>query len=278
MWPLTVATIIARLLSRVRTRLVVSDHAILSDHYPSRATQAALKYSARLFYPLADARVAVSHGAAKDLANLSGLPAERFTVIYNPVEFPTDVQPTDEVESAWGGDGARILTVGKLKEEKNQALLLRAFARLPRELEARLMIVGDGPLLDQLQALARDLGIEARVLFPGYVANPWPFYASASLFVLPSREESFGNVLVEALHARLPIISTRTIGAAEVLDGGRFGTLVDADAAALAAAIEKGLARPSIGQAGFERARQLSGETALLTYHDLLVGGSGWSH
>ena len=87
-----------------------------------------------------------------------------------------------------GGGGPRILTVGKLKEEKDQQLLVRAFVQLPRELDARLMIAGDGSLLGQLQSLAQELGVANRVLFPGYVADCWPLYASANLFVLPSQE------------------------------------------------------------------------------------------
>ena len=172
-----------------------------------------------------------------------------------------------------GRGGPRILTVGKLKEEKDQQLLFRAFAQLPRELDARLMIAGDGPLLGQLQSLAQELGVANRVLFPGHVADCWPLYASANLFVLPSREESFGNVLVEALHAGLPIVSTRTTGAAEVLGEGRFGILVDsASPRALAQAIEDALAKPPSADVARHRARELSGEASVTAYRNLLLG------
>ena len=271
MWPLTVAAIVARLLSGVRTKIVVSDHAVLSDHYRSPATQAAIRLTTRLFYPLADARVSVSEGAARDLAKLSGIPLDRFTVIHNPVDLPSEVRLSPEAEALWGLGRPRILTVGKLKEEKNQELLIRAFARL-REPSARLVIAGDGPLLGRLQAVAEELGIGDRVAFPGYVADPWPLYATADLFVLPSREESFGNVLVEALHAGLQIVSTRTTGAAEVLDGGRFGTLVDRDDPdALAAAMNEALTGPLEGDIARARATELSGAQAVRAYHDLLL-------
>jgi glycosyltransferase involved in cell wall biosynthesis len=272
MWPLTVAAIIARSLSGVTTKLVVSDHAVLSDHYRSRATQAALRLTTRLFYPRADVRVSVSGGAARDLATLSGLPVATFTVIHNPAELPVKIASSREAEGLWGEGRPRILTVGKLKEEKDQQLLVRAFAQLKGVPNARLMIAGDGPLLEPLQALVRELGIAERVVFPGYVADPWPLYASADLFVLPSREESFGNVLVEALHAGLPIVSTRNTGAFEILDGGRFGALVDkADAEAFANAIEEALAKPHNARPGRARAKALCGDGAVRTYHQLLL-------
>jgi glycosyltransferase involved in cell wall biosynthesis len=272
MWPLTVAAIIARALSGVKTRLVVSDHAILSDHYRSRATQAALKLTTRLFYPLADARVSVSQGAAKDLASLSGLPLNSFTVIHNPAEFPAKVASNAAAEALWGEGRPRILTVGKLKEEKDQQLLVRAFARLAGLPDARLMIAGDGPLLEPLQSLARELGVGERMIFPGYIADPWPLYASADLFALPSREESFGNVLTEALHAGLPVVSTSNTGATEILDGGRYGALVPGgDADALARTIELTLAEPHDAEAGRARAKALGGDASVDAYHRLLL-------
>jgi glycosyltransferase involved in cell wall biosynthesis len=272
MWPLTIAGIIASKIARVGTHVVVSDHAILSDHYRSKATQAALKLTTRLFYPLANARVAVSAGAARDLANLSGISVGKFTVIHNPVELPSELRSAPDTEAMWVRSGPRILTVGKLKEEKNQQLLIWAFARLAHERDGQLMIAGNGPLLEPLQSLARERGIGEQVLFPGYVADPWPLYASADLFVLPSREESFGNVLVEALHAGLPIVSTRTTGADELLGGGRFGTLVaNGDVQALATAMEKALDERSDPQLGRDRARELSGRASLAAYRALLV-------
>lgn len=272
MWPLTIAAIIARSLSAVRTKLVVSDHAVLSDHYRSRTTQAVLKLTTRLFYPRADVRVSVSEGAARDLAKLSGLPMNAFTVIHNPAELPAKVRTNPEVEALWGEGRPRILTIGKLKEEKDQQLLVQAFAQLKGASKARLMIAGDGPLLEPLRSLAKELGIAGQVRFPGYVADPWPLYASADLFVLPSREESFGNVLVEALHAGLPIVSTSSTGATEILDSGRFGTLVPrGDVQALAQAIQETLARPRNPTPGRARAKALCGEGAVRAYHQLLL-------
>jgi glycosyltransferase involved in cell wall biosynthesis len=272
MWPLTIVAIVARRLARSPARLVVSDHAVISDHLSVRARRLA-RLTMRLLYPLADARVTVSRGNARDLAKVSGLPESSFAVIHNPIRFPGRMERSAEVERLWQGAAKRILTVGRLKGDKDQAFLIRSIARLPPELGARLMIVGSGPLESDLKRLASDLGVEDRVIFAGEAADPWPYYASADLFVLGSREESFGNVLVEALFAGLPIVSTDTTGAREVLDGGRFGVLVArSDPEAFAAAIEQSLAAPRPGKSTRDRALELSGNDSVDAYFKLLLG------
>jgi len=270
MWPLTIIGIIARMISRSRTRLVVSDHAVLSDHYP-RARHGIISVTVRLFYPRADARVIVSNGAARDLAGLANLPANCFTVIRNPIDFPAEIARRPEIEALWESSGKRILTLGQLKEEKSQDLLIRAFAQLPKELDARLMIVGSGPRRSMLEELAKELDAADRIVFAGYANDPWPYYASADLFVLPSREESFGNVLVEALYAGLPVVSTRSLGAAEVLDDGRYGRLtpvgdVEALAGAMRAAVWQGRATSFSGYA-----RSLVADS-VKRYEDIMLG------
>jgi glycosyltransferase involved in cell wall biosynthesis len=144
-------------------------------------------------------------------------------------------------------------------------------ARLPQSLGAKLMIVGEGNLRDELLALARQEGVEDRLILPGYAADVWPFYASADLFALPSREESFGLVLVEALYAGLPIVSTATIGAADVLQGGQWGRLVpQGDVGAFAVAMEAELGSAPDGRARRKWAEQLSGKAAVDAYVSLL--------
>jgi glycosyltransferase involved in cell wall biosynthesis len=272
MWPLTIVGIVAAKLSGGRVRCIVSDHAVLSDHY-GRSSHRAIAGSVRLLYPLADARVGVSAGAAEDLGRLSGLPASAFTIIPNPIAFPDHVDRNAEIESLWGECAKRILTVGQLKPEKDHALLIRAFAQLRPALGAKLIIAGEGPLRLELSALAEREGVAERVSFPGYVADPWPLYMSADLFALSSREESFGNVLVEALYAGLPIVSTDTTGARSVLEGGRWGRLVPkGDASAFGAALREALDRPREIEPRRRRALELSGQSAVDDYERLLVG------
>jgi glycosyltransferase involved in cell wall biosynthesis len=277
MWPLTVAAIIARRLAKSSARLVVSDHNILSIQYPAGSpARAFLRVSTRLFYPLADVRLAVAQPVADDLARLSGIPRERFEVVPNPVgDPPADLQTPAAVEALWGAAGARLVMVGLLASHKNQALLIRSFARLLQQRpDAKLMLVGEGPLKEDLRTLARELGIEDRVIFAGFRADPWPFYASADLFVLSSDREGHPNVLVEALQAGTPVVATDSGGGTrEILDDGRFGRLVPVgNEIALAEAMDDALSSPTPRQLLLERAAALSGPAAARRYLELLLG------
>ena len=276
MWPLTVVAIIAALVSRVKLRVVVSDHSDLTPQYGgSPRTMAMLKASTRLFYPMADARIVVSAGSADDLARLSNIRRDGFDVVYNPIPPPPQPIVTNPaIEQLWFGNEPRILAVGTLKHQKNHVLLIRAFAELVKNRAAKLMILGEGELRGELEALAGALGVADRVLMPGFAIDPWPYYASADLFVLSSHYEGFGNVIVEAMHAGLPVVSTDCpSGPGEILDHGRYGTLVpcgDADqlASAMAAALVSG-----IDQAAQKaRAALFSADIAIDLYLQRMLG------
>ena len=275
MWPLTVIAIVARMLARIPTRIVVSDHVALSQQYGnSLRTLQLLKLTVRIFYPLANARVLVSAGAADDLAAISGIPRSEFKVIYNPVPDPETGQAKANVEAMWGNGGARIITAGTLKPQKNQRLLIDAFARLRSHRRAKLIIVGDGPLRAELEEHSDRSGVGADVIFTGYAPKPSEYLASADLFVLSSDFEGFGNVLVEAMRLGVPVVSTDCpSGPREILDGGRFGRLVPCgDAEALAQAMEASLDDPATADALKARAEELSGQKSIDRYVDLLLG------
>jgi glycosyltransferase involved in cell wall biosynthesis len=173
MWPLTVIGLVAHRLARSKARLVLSDHAALSEQYGhSPITFRLLKTTVRRLYPLADERLLVSAGAADDLAAISGLPRDMFHVVYNPTPKVQHAAISDAVERLWGDSRHRIITVGTLKAQKNQALLIDAFALLRRERDARLMIVGTGPLLPTLKAQATRLGVAEDVIFASPLVRP----------------------------------------------------------------------------------------------------------
>jgi glycosyltransferase involved in cell wall biosynthesis len=276
MWPLTVAAIIARRLAGSSSRLVVSDHAALTKHFAAHPlTLTALGFSVRWFYPWADARLVVANVAAEDFARISGLPRNCFEVIYNPVDPPPpDVQPAPEIEALWGDADRRIITVGTLKDQKNQALLIRSFARLRKRRAAKLMIVGAGPLEEELKRLASSQGVADHVIFAGFAAQPWRHYLSADLVVLTSDYEGYPNVLVEAMRCGLAVVSTDCeSGPREILEGGRFGRLVPVgDEAALAEAMAAELDAPHSAERVRERAEALSGTGTIQRYLDVLTG------
>ena len=273
MWPLTVVAVIARRLARSKARLVVSDHSILSLHYAGKKVLAAIALTVRLFYPRADARLAVATATADDLARLSGIPRDSFDVVFNPVDKPpVGIKVPAEIERLWGGAEHRIIAVGTLKPEKNYVMLLRSFARVRSN--AKLMIVGSGAQEAELKQVATTLGVADRVIFPGYAADTWPYYASATLFVLSSDYEGYPNVLVEAMRSGLAVVSTDCeSGPREILDGGRYGRLVPVgDEGALADAIDAELDRPHDPDLVRNRAEEVSGAGTASRYLDLLIG------
>lgn len=274
MWPATVIAILARRLARSHALLMVSDHIAHSQMIQARRERAMFRWTTRRFYPAADFRIVVSADAADDLAALSGIPRDRFEVIYNPISPPTKIATNPHVEELWGDADQRIITVGSMKEQKNQALLLRAFAQIRGHPKAKLMILGEGQLRPMLERLAKDLGVADRVLMPGFAIEPWPYLASADLFVLSSDYEGFGIALVEAMHAGLRVVSTDCMsGPGEILDRGRYGKLVPTDdAAALAEAIAAALAEPAAPDRMRERAEVMTGPSTLARYAELLLG------
>ena len=275
MWPVTVIAVLAHRLVRSRARLMVSDQVTLSKQMTSPRQRAALRWTTRLFYPRAEVRVTCSAVAADDLAALAGIDRGSIDVIHNPISPPARIEATPEVEALWGvGRGERLINAGSLKEQKNHALLLRAFAKLSDRPGARLMILGEGHLRGALEAEAERLGIADRLILPGFALDPWPYYASADLFVLSSDYEGFPLVLAEAMQAGLRIVSTDCVsGPAELLDGGQFGRLVPCgNAEALAAAMDEALTEPPQSERQRHRAEAMAGRAQIARYRELLTG------
>lgn len=244
MWPLTSIAIAAWRLAGRPGRLIVSDHTQLSisAEQELKVPRWLLGRIMRHSYPQASGVIAVSNGVKEDMCSLSGLDTALVRVIYNPtaVGIPFKRGDPDARSRLWGpGHGKTILSVGTLKPQKDHATLIEAFALLPPELDAKLIILGEGALRRQLEEKIRSMNLEDRVSLPGFMLDPYPWYQTADLFVLSSRWEGFGNVLVEALECGVPVVSTNCdSGPAEILSDGRFGKLVPVrDPGALAGAM-----------------------------------------
>jgi glycosyltransferase involved in cell wall biosynthesis len=247
MWPLTVIAPVAARLSGHHCTVVLSEHNTLSVQYRDwgRLHQGMMRASMALAYRLADRRVGVSAGVVEDITRMSGLQLSAFDVVHNPV--PPRSSPASAAikaaEALWDGPpGARIVTIGSMKAQKNHPLLLRAFAKL-KQPDARLMFVGDGKGRDALLLLANKLGVADRVILAGFHTDPTPFYLTADVFALSSDYEGFGNVIVEAMACGTPVVSTDCpSGPAEILENGRWGLLTPVgDAQALAETMNNAL-------------------------------------
>lgn len=266
----------AKKLAGVSTQVVVTVH-----NHLSRAAKYATKLKHQLtpqlvkwFYPWADTIVAVSQGVAEDLIEM-GLPREKIKAIYNPILTPELSEKFQEsVDHSWflSAQPPVILGVGRLDKQKDFPTLLHAFAKVRQQHQVRLMILGEGGERAYLESLAQKLGLAEDVVFPGFVANPHAYMARAAVLVLSSAWEGFGNVLVEAMAAGTPIVSTDCeSGPAEILANGQYGKLVAVgDSEGMAEAIAKTLEEAPDSKLLQERADEFSLEKALTQYQQLL--------
>lgn len=244
MWPLTGIAVLAARLSGYRGRLVASEHVDFRTT-PSLKTyeRQVLKRFGRRIYAPYHRVVAVSEGVAESLGAVAGLPRDRITVVHNPVRPMVPEAITEKDRHAldgWLAGETRLIAIGTLKRQKGFDVLIRALADLRRRRDARLLILGEGSLRGELEALARDLGVADSLWMPGFRPNPANFLQHAQVFVLSSNWEGFGNVIVEALAAGVSVVSTDCpSGPAEILAGGDYGRLVPVgDATAIARAVE----------------------------------------
>lgn len=274
-----VIAIWARALAQTRTRLVVrvSNHLSRSaSHTPTRWRRVGV-WSARLFYPWADAIIAVSRGIAEDVACITGLSCERIITINNPIlSTEMTAKICGPLDHPWFTPGSPpvILGVGRLAKQKDFSTLLKAFAQVRAVRTARLMILGEGRKRAQLETLVRTLGIADDVALPGFVPNPFPYMAHASVFVLCSAWEGLPGALVEAMACGCPVVSTDCpSGPAEILAEGVYGPLVPVKAiTALARAILSVLAAPPDRAWLRARAEMFAVERVADRYLEVLLG------
>jgi len=243
--------LMARWLARVPTRVVVRIGTTVSKNLERRgAVQRWVQVlSMRWFYRAATAVVVPSEGAADDLAQVAKLPRSHIRAVPSPIITPRLEQAAEaDPHHPWLGapEWPVVLGVGELCARKDFATLMRAFASLRAKQPCRLILLGEGRQREKLEALARELDIGEDVDLPGFVDNPYAYMARADLFVLSSICEGAPVVLMEALALGTPVVATDCpSGPAEILEGGRYGTLVPVgDAAALAEAMGATLDRP----------------------------------
>ena len=157
--------------------------------------------------------------------------------------IPNAINP-DFVKPVYEGERKKtIVTAGRLTEQKNHELLIKSFARISYDFpEYQLVVYGDGPKKEYLEQVAKNSGVQEKVLFPGYTTNIGESIKNASLFVLSSDFEGMPNALMEAMALGLPCISTDCDGggAKFLIDNEKNGLLVPkGDVDALVVAMEQ---------------------------------------
>lgn len=208
----------------------------------------------------------------------------RSSVIYNGVDLgrfsAARVSAAGERERYGISEGAFVVgTVGRLVAEKNQLPLLDAVAELRASgADVHLMLVGDGPQRAELQQRAAERGIFDAVTFAGALSDVRPALKVFDVFVLPSLSETFSNAALEAMAMQVPVILTRVGGAAEMIEHGREGYIVDVSdlRRQLPALLDQlrldSMLRNRMATAAAARATQLFSWDGMLTAYQALLG------
>lgn len=259
------------------------------------------------------AKYVLSYCRRSDLV-LTPSPFVRDMLAEERMETPLRVQPTGVILAEYeAADGKRVreefgigekeellVFVGRLGQEKNLEFLLQCGRRLLNNDSATsrgksfatgetgkspasagrkrwLMLVGEGPEQENLEALAGELGIGSKVVFAGYQppGRVKDFYAASDLLVFPSLTETQGLVLLEAMATGLPVVAVDAGGVSSVVDNGDNGFLVDEDRDEFCQAVENVLGDEEFYSRAVERARVKAGEFSMENMTERLLGFYG---
>lgn len=226
-----VPTVIARIITGKKLLVITTLHVSISGDLNNRIYRSTpiLKRLARFCINRSDHVVAVSSGIADDYSDVLGLDRKHFQVIYNPVVTPNiHLMAAEGVDEPWlsaDREHATLLHVGRFAPEKDHETLLRAFAAVCLQRDARLLLIGDGPLRSSIEKRINDLGLVESVKLLGRQNNPFAYMARADGLILSSKYEGLPGVLIQALAVGCNVVATNVSGAAEILDGGRFGPI-----------------------------------------------------
>lgn len=205
------------------------------------------------------ALLAISEGVREHLLRLKIGRPEQYRVVPNGIDVSAFAAQTNtpSIHRVWRqGTHPTIGCVGSLTREKGVDVLLQAVPRIAERFQdLSVVIVGDGPLRNELERQARTLGIEAHVTFVGVSEDVRSWLSKFDVSVVSSRREGQSIALVEAMASGNPVVATRVGGVPEVLDNGAYGVLVEPeDPEALATAINLLLAdvglRQGLGKLG----------------------------
>src|SRR5262245_5962559 len=216
-------------LSRIPPRwpgklVLVQDHPVEFSHASNRRDN---KWVAKVGYRFADGLMCPSPSVRQNIIEWCGLDPSSVALVPNPI--PRFSGPSASPPHPWLQDGVPVFVhTSNMTPWKRLDLLIDAFASVRNRLEARLLIVGEGPGRAYAAEEIRRLGLSDDAETVGWVDDPLQFAAHAWAFVLPSDEEGFAQVLTEAMSVGCPVITTDAYGGGPdfVTDDGKYGLLV----------------------------------------------------
>ncbi|MDB2262072.1 glycosyltransferase [Halorubrum ezzemoulense] len=217
--------------------------------------------------------VGVSKGVSNSIVDLTGIPPESITTIYNPVVTKKLLNSSfDPPEHPWLTPESEIPVVlgAKPQPQKNLTLLLKAVARSDREF--RVIIVGQGNQTEELEQKAREIGIQDNVDIIGLVDEIYPYLYHTDIFALTSSWEGLSNILIEAMACGTQVVATDCpSGPSEILQDGEIGYLVDeGNSRAVTEGLERTIDEPYDSNTLRDRAQDFTDVTSAEEYLNLI--------
>ncbi len=216
---------ISRYLAKTLTPLILRE-----DNTSPNIRDWPTRLGMRWFYPRANGCIAISEGVKQDLMHFFSVQPQNIFTVHNPVDvYQVRHLANENIPHPWFRSNTVpvILGIGRLTAQKDFSTLIRAFAAARSNRALKLIILGEGPLRFKLENLVCELKIKNDVWMPGFVSNPYAYMKGATLFVLSSKWEGLGVVVIEALALGMRVVSTDChSGPAEILDNGHYGRLV----------------------------------------------------
>lgn len=206
-------------------RTVPSSAISLGSHFKEYVFKKLIK----IFYNNSEKVICISNSICEDLVEKFGVSPSKVVTVYNPIVNDALFEAARlPVDCNWLTDNDEfcIVSAGRLHPDKDYGLLLHAFSEVVQTRSAKLIVLGEGEEKEYLLELSRKLEISDSVRFMGFQKNPFKFYEKADLFVLCSRYEGFGNVLVEAMACGARVIARKGSGGPdEIIESDEMGGL-----------------------------------------------------
>lgn len=271
-----IMALLARILFRIR--VIVCEHIMLGKVIETeegkRMMGIPIAPMVRILYRFADKVIAVSEEIRANLIKDFYVPYRKIQVIYNPIDFDrtTEMRIIPSEHPFFEEGLPVVIAAGRLVPQKGFDILIEAFDMVLSEMDARLIILGEGCEHESLNKLVRDRNLTGKVSFAGFQKNPYRFLSRADLFVLSSLYEGLPMVVLEAMACGVPVICTDCrSGPREILDNGRCGFLVPVeDVRALSKGVVKLLKdralREEFSRLGMQRAADFSVDKIIKQY------------
>ena len=250
--------------------------AVIDDEISNGAGRRLILAVVKRVYRRSDCVLSISDALARDLKAWIGCKTTSLRTIPNAVNVSVIRRKSKEVPEDFPV-GRYIISTGRLEHQKGHDLLIEAFARSSVAHSSTLLIQGTGSCREALADMAQQLEIADRVRFIGFQKNPWALIARADLFILPSRWEGFGSVIIESMAVGAPcLVTSCKYGPGEIIEHGVSGWIVppndvDTLSEAITLLMNNDSLRKQISERGRLQANSYDVEKIVLAYQALFA-------